>query len=175
MTILDLVTKLKDLQRIAQWMKEGTVRAVIDQTFKLEEAPKAFGKLKTGRARGKVVVEVVGALGRRYIPMWLKLGPESQGLIEHSYEVNASSAYYLQRSTKRELENNVSQSSHNLQLTILPSSCWKEKSNAHIRDSAYGHSDNSYHPTLSLVGELQYCFVSCLFYLENRLWYLAAS
>lgn len=54
-------TKPEDLLQITQWIKEGKVRTVIDQKFGFEEAPKAFEKLKTGRARGKIVVDV--ALG----------------------------------------------------------------------------------------------------------------
>ncbi|KAK5074211.1 hypothetical protein LTR64_006644 [Lithohypha guttulata] len=47
-----------ELERIAKWMSEGKVKAVIDQQFGFEDVPKAFEKLKTGRARGKIVVEV---------------------------------------------------------------------------------------------------------------------
>ncbi|OAP64264.1 hypothetical protein AYL99_00236 [Fonsecaea erecta] len=50
--------KPEDLERIADWMKEGKVRPVIDEKFPFEQAPKAFEKLKTGRAKGKIVVEV---------------------------------------------------------------------------------------------------------------------
>lgn len=48
----------EDLEQIGTWMKEGKVKAVIDQMFSFEEAPKAFEKLKGGRSRGKVVVDV---------------------------------------------------------------------------------------------------------------------
>lgn len=51
-------TKYEDLKQIGQWMQEGKVKAIIDQKFAFEDAPKAFEKLKTGRAKGKVVVEV---------------------------------------------------------------------------------------------------------------------
>jgi NADPH:quinone reductase-like Zn-dependent oxidoreductase len=47
-----------DFEQIGQWMKEGKVRAVIDSTFELEDAAKAYKKLKTERARGKIVVHV---------------------------------------------------------------------------------------------------------------------
>ncbi|KAK4692007.1 hypothetical protein P7C71_g5114, partial [Lecanoromycetidae sp. Uapishka_2] len=50
--------KPEDLERIGEWMSESKVRAVIDERFGLEEAPRAFEKLKTGRARGKIVVDV---------------------------------------------------------------------------------------------------------------------
>lgn len=47
-----------DLAEIGRLMKEGKIRAIIDSTFEYEDAPKAFEKLKTGRARGKIVVHV---------------------------------------------------------------------------------------------------------------------
>ena len=50
--------KAKDLEQIADWMSAGKVKAVIDQKFLFEEAPKAFEKLRTGRARGKIVIDV---------------------------------------------------------------------------------------------------------------------
>lgn len=49
-----------DFDQLATWMKEGKIRAVIDSTFDFNSAPKAFERLKTGRARGKVVVHVKG-------------------------------------------------------------------------------------------------------------------
>jgi len=39
-------------------MKEGKVKAVIDERFRLRRPPEAFAKLKTGRAKGKIVVDV---------------------------------------------------------------------------------------------------------------------
>jgi NADPH:quinone reductase-like Zn-dependent oxidoreductase len=50
--------KLEDVSQIGTWMKEGKVKAVIDERFPFEDVQKAFSKLKTGRARGKVVVDV---------------------------------------------------------------------------------------------------------------------
>jgi len=47
-----------DLQLLAEWMKEGKVKGVLDSVFEWEDAPKAYEKLKTGRARGKIVVKV---------------------------------------------------------------------------------------------------------------------
>lgn len=46
------------LARIGEWMRTGDVRAVIDEVFTFEDAPKAYEKLKTGRAKGKIVVKV---------------------------------------------------------------------------------------------------------------------
>lgn len=48
----------KDLERIAGWIEEGKVRTVVDSVFGFEDVPEAFKKLKTGRAKGKVVVRV---------------------------------------------------------------------------------------------------------------------
>lgn len=50
----------EDLERIAGWVKEGKVKAVINTKFKFEEAREAFERLKTGRSRGKVVVDAAG-------------------------------------------------------------------------------------------------------------------
>lgn len=47
-----------DLRTLAGWIGEEKVKAIVDHEFKFEEAPQAFEKLKTGRARGKIVVEV---------------------------------------------------------------------------------------------------------------------
>ena len=53
-----VVNKYDDFAQIAQWMKEGKVRAVIDTVFEFEEGNKSFDILKSGRARGKIVVRV---------------------------------------------------------------------------------------------------------------------
>ena len=50
--------KLDVLVKIGEWMSEGKVRAVIDERFAFEDAVKAIVKLKTGRARGKIVIDV---------------------------------------------------------------------------------------------------------------------
>ena len=50
--------KPDDLRQIADWVKSGAIRAVIDSRYPFEEAPAAYTKLKTGRARGKIIVEV---------------------------------------------------------------------------------------------------------------------
>ena len=51
-------TKPDQLRQIGMWMQEGKVKPIIDSRFKFEDAPEAFRKLKTGRARGKVLVQV---------------------------------------------------------------------------------------------------------------------
>ncbi|CAK4029961.1 Zinc-type alcohol dehydrogenase [Lecanosticta acicola] len=50
--------KTEDLAQIGAWMKSGQVKPIIDSKFKFEDAPRAFERLKTDRARGKIVVEV---------------------------------------------------------------------------------------------------------------------
>lgn len=50
--------KPEDLRQIGELMKERKVKAVIDQRFPFEQAPQAFERLKTGRARGKIVIDV---------------------------------------------------------------------------------------------------------------------
>lgn len=47
-----------DLEQIAKWMAEGKIKPVVEQKFAFDDAPKAFEQLKTGRTRGKIVVEV---------------------------------------------------------------------------------------------------------------------
>lgn len=46
----------KAIDQIRDWVATGKLKPVIDQTFAFEEAPRAFTKLRTGRARGRVVV-----------------------------------------------------------------------------------------------------------------------
>lgn len=57
-TFLTMKGKPEDLTRIGEFMKEGKVKAVIDQTFEFEDVPKAYEKLKLGRTKGKIVVHV---------------------------------------------------------------------------------------------------------------------
>ncbi len=57
-----LVSDIKGekLEKIAGWVGEGKIKPVTDQVFGYEDVVGAFTRLKTGRARGKVVVEIVG-------------------------------------------------------------------------------------------------------------------
>ena len=48
------------LERIGEWIEKGKVRVVVEEVFGMEEVVGAFRRLKTGRARGKVVVDVIG-------------------------------------------------------------------------------------------------------------------
>ena len=50
--------KQEDLTQIGEWIKIGKVKPIIDQKYSFEDAVKAFEKLKTGRAKGKIVIDV---------------------------------------------------------------------------------------------------------------------
>lgn len=53
-----LKPKRADFEQVGAWLRGGKLKAVIDSKFAFEDAPKAFEKLKTGRARGKIVIDV---------------------------------------------------------------------------------------------------------------------
>jgi NADPH:quinone reductase-like Zn-dependent oxidoreductase len=46
------------LVQLGKWIDEGKVKPVIDSLWEYDDAPKAFERLKTQRAKGKVVVHV---------------------------------------------------------------------------------------------------------------------
>lgn len=48
------------LALIGQWMQEGKIRAIKDEVFTYSDAPRAFERLKTHRARGKIVINAEG-------------------------------------------------------------------------------------------------------------------
>ncbi|KAJ9200355.1 hypothetical protein DTO166G4_3356 [Paecilomyces variotii] len=50
--------KKDGLVRVGEWMHEGKIKAALDSTFEFEDAVKAFEKLRTGHARGKIVIHV---------------------------------------------------------------------------------------------------------------------
>ncbi|KAH7044516.1 hypothetical protein B0J12DRAFT_603796 [Macrophomina phaseolina] len=50
--------KLDYLKSLAEWMREGKLKPVIDRVYELEDVPEALGKLRQGRTRGKIVVRV---------------------------------------------------------------------------------------------------------------------
>ncbi|KAF4626216.1 hypothetical protein G7Y89_g11947 [Cudoniella acicularis] len=55
---ISFASKHDDLVEIGKWLSEGKARAVIDEAFEFENVPKAFEKLKTGHATGKIIVHV---------------------------------------------------------------------------------------------------------------------
>jgi NADPH:quinone reductase-like Zn-dependent oxidoreductase len=56
--IFSVKDSAEELVRVGQWVKEGKIKVVLDEVFEYGDAPKAYEKLKTGRARGKIVVHV---------------------------------------------------------------------------------------------------------------------
>ena len=48
----------ENLEQIGKWIANGEVKPVTDQVFGMEDTVEAFRRLKTGRARGKVVVKL---------------------------------------------------------------------------------------------------------------------
>ncbi|KAL8709439.1 MAG: hypothetical protein Q9220_005822 [cf. Caloplaca sp. 1 TL-2023] len=55
---IGVVSKTEDFQQLGKWMKEGKLKAVIDEVFERERAPEGYRKLRTGRAKGKIVVRM---------------------------------------------------------------------------------------------------------------------
>jgi NADPH:quinone reductase-like Zn-dependent oxidoreductase len=53
--------KEETLERIGNWIAEGVIKPVTDQVFPMEDVVDAFRRLKTGRARGKIIIDVAGA------------------------------------------------------------------------------------------------------------------
>lgn len=53
-------TNFDDYRGLADLVAQGKVKPVIDEVFDLENAPDAYRKLRTGRAKGKIVVRVAG-------------------------------------------------------------------------------------------------------------------
>ena len=49
----------EQLGRIAELIDEGKVQVLVDSVFPLSEARAAHDKSQTGRAKGKIVLEVV--------------------------------------------------------------------------------------------------------------------
>jgi len=50
-----------DMEQLAAWVAEGKLKIIIDSVYPYEEAARAFEKLKTGRARGKVIVAPISS------------------------------------------------------------------------------------------------------------------
>lgn len=48
----------EQLRHMGKWLKQGSLKPIVDTVFEWEDAPKAFEKLKTGRAKGKIVIKV---------------------------------------------------------------------------------------------------------------------
>lgn len=57
---LGVANNIDHFKEIAEWMAQGKVKALIDEVYGMEDKGpvKAFERLKTGRAKGKIVVRV---------------------------------------------------------------------------------------------------------------------
>lgn len=51
-------SSVADYEPVAAMAKEGKLKVVVDAIFPFKDAPKAFERLKSGRAKGKVLVDV---------------------------------------------------------------------------------------------------------------------
>jgi alkaline phosphatase D len=56
--ILIAKASVEDLNQLGVWLAGGKIQSVLDSEFKWEDAPEAYTRLKTGRAKGKIVVHV---------------------------------------------------------------------------------------------------------------------
>ncbi|KIA75494.1 hypothetical protein HK57_00043 [Aspergillus ustus] len=56
--LMQVKLKKSDMERLAGFVFEGKVRPVVESVFALTEVPKAFKELRTGKRRGKLVVQV---------------------------------------------------------------------------------------------------------------------
>jgi NADPH:quinone reductase-like Zn-dependent oxidoreductase len=57
-------TNYEHFTEIGTLLEEGKVRPVIDEVFAFDRVPEAYRKLKTGHARGKLVVKVENVDGK---------------------------------------------------------------------------------------------------------------
>jgi NADPH:quinone reductase-like Zn-dependent oxidoreductase len=57
-TFVRVDSNTKDFSEIGGLFDEGKVKVVIDQAFDFEDVPKAYAKLREGRTRGKLIVQV---------------------------------------------------------------------------------------------------------------------
>lgn len=48
-----------DYDRIAEWIKTGTIKIVIEDVYEMKDVKAAFARLKSGRVRGKLVVKIL--------------------------------------------------------------------------------------------------------------------
>jgi len=53
--------------QVAQWMAEGKFKLIVDHKFSFEEVPEAFTRLKTSRAKGKILIDVAS---ETYKSLW---------------------------------------------------------------------------------------------------------
>ncbi|KAI6754854.1 hypothetical protein HG530_012606 [Fusarium avenaceum] len=52
-----------DFTQVADWIRDGTISTFIEQEFALDDAGRAYARLKAGRTRGKLVIRIGGEPG----------------------------------------------------------------------------------------------------------------
>ena len=50
--------KKPDLEFMVKLIEQGRVRSVIDRRYPLDQTPEAIAYLETGRAKGKVIINI---------------------------------------------------------------------------------------------------------------------
>ncbi|RFN48925.1 hypothetical protein FIE12Z_6772 [Fusarium flagelliforme] len=55
-----VVANRKDFGQFADWIRDGKIKVVVEEEFGLEDAGRAYGRLKEGKTRGKLVIRVGG-------------------------------------------------------------------------------------------------------------------
>jgi NADPH:quinone reductase-like Zn-dependent oxidoreductase len=58
----------RQLVQLGEWLQEGVVKVQVDSVFEFADVVKAFEKLRSGRARGKIMVHVGKDQGNHYEP-----------------------------------------------------------------------------------------------------------
>ena len=48
----------EDMQRVVTWVAEGKLKVIIDSRYSMRQVPEAMRRLKEGRSRGKIVIDV---------------------------------------------------------------------------------------------------------------------
>lgn len=51
-------TTTEEFVKFGKWMVEGKLKAIIDTVFEFENVLRAYERLRTGRAKGKIIVHV---------------------------------------------------------------------------------------------------------------------
>lgn len=54
-------SRRSDLEILKSWVESGQLRSIIDSQFPLEDSQGAYDRSRSGRARGKIVINVIGS------------------------------------------------------------------------------------------------------------------
>ena len=62
-SVLMAASKPDDFKQLADWVSQGKLKMIVDEIFDMEDKGpvKAFEKLKTGRAKGKIVIKIAAS------------------------------------------------------------------------------------------------------------------